>query len=70
MFDYEKFVLLWEKATSVQEVADAMGITRDNAATRASNLRRRGVALKHMAQMQPKINVERLNELIVNKEKP
>jgi biotin operon repressor len=70
MFDYEKFVLLWEKATSVQEVADAMGITRDNAATRASNLRRRGVALKHMVQMQPKINVERLNDLIVNKEKP
>ncbi len=43
-----RFVVTWEKASCVQDVADALGTSTNAVRTRASYLRRRGVKLKLM----------------------
>jgi len=44
--ELEQFVRLWQTSASVNDVADAMGISKLGASVKASHLRRRGVPLK------------------------
>ncbi len=42
----EEFVVVWQSAASLDDVARATGLSRSAACARASRLRRHGVALK------------------------
>lgn len=64
MVDIKEFVLVWEKSSSVGEVAKHFGIARDTASVKASNLRKKGVKLKVMSSAFQPIDVQGLNELI------
>jgi mannose/cellobiose epimerase-like protein (N-acyl-D-glucosamine 2-epimerase family) len=44
--NHEKFVVEWQKANSVKQVAEAMGMSYAKAANTAWRLREKGVALK------------------------
>lgn len=61
--DYEKFINIWHTSTSVGQVAEAIGITRQSAASRATNLRKRGVPLKNMRGIGKDINYKTLSDL-------
>lgn len=43
--DARRFVLIWNSAGSLAEVADKAGITQESASTRAHRYRKRGVPL-------------------------
>ena len=46
--DAETFIRAWQNADTVQEAADALGITKPSAGQRASSYRTQGVPLKKM----------------------
>ena len=45
---YRSFIKKWQAANSIQEVADAHGLTINQAYIRSAFLRRKGVPLKYM----------------------
>lgn len=66
--DYDKFVRVWSSASSVSEVAEAMGIKRNSASAIAARLRGAGVTLRKFPRRgaQP-IDVKRLNKIASGK---
>jgi len=61
----EEFVRVWQKASSVQEVATHFGCSRGAVAQRATNYRKQGVKLKKMGR-NGKLVVDALNAIIAN----
>ena len=59
-----EFVLIWQQASSVEEVANKLGILKGSASQRASNLRKKKVKLKRMPRSVSQYTVEELNSLI------
>lgn len=69
MVNYDEFVKVWRDASSVSDVASAMGIKRNSASAIAARLRAAGVTnLRSFPRRgaQP-IDVKRLNKLAVGK---
>lgn len=60
----EKFVTVWQNAATVDEAAETLGLARAITASRAYNLRKRGVNLKKMGGRGQAIDVDSLNKLI------
>lgn len=62
----DEFVLIWNGASSRQDVADKCNVSGATAGMRAAKLRKAGVNLKHFQRGRPKktIDVEHLNEII------
>lgn len=49
-YDHERFADVWNAASSVQEVADIIGISYDACCSRSQHLRREGVYLKRFTK--------------------
>ena len=61
--DARTFVEVWQRADTVQAVAEVLGVKPSSASQRATNLRREGVKLKKMPKNKRAYNVDELNEL-------
>ncbi len=63
----EEFVRAWQTSANVSEVADKLGIPKENCMVRASTYRYLGIKLKHMPRGNVKsIDVAKLNEIIAD----
>jgi len=60
MMDDAKFCKTWNKADSVDKVAEVMEITKKAASTRAWELRKKSVPLKKFRENNPPLDIERL----------
>lgn len=60
---YAKFVKVWQGANSVQEVVEAMGVTKAKVSAWSLRLRKEGVKLKRFRSGPFKIDVGALNEI-------
>jgi len=64
-FDYEQFVIAWQGADSVQEVADLCGISKASAGGRARLLRKKhDVPLKKMGRGRGNIDAAALRAIV------
>lgn len=64
MISASEFIKAWQKAKSVQEVADTLGKDRVFCSTRASQLRRDGIKLKTFPRGKARRNsVKELNKI-------
>lgn len=59
----EAFVRAWQTAASTKEVAEKTGLSLGSCAVRASKLRKRGVPLKQLQQLRPRVDYEALKKL-------
>jgi len=61
----EQFVKAWQSSGSLKEVADKLGISRNNVSNRAAYYRKKGVRLKTISRSSSgaKIDVEALNKI-------
>ena len=63
MIDWEKFVKIWQAASTVGEVADQLAIEPMYASSRASYLRKKGVPLKTFRTVNHGLDVKNLKKL-------
>ena len=60
----EDFVRAWQSSSSMQEIAEKIGIKYNAVATRGAAYRKRGIQLKILDSASQTINVDELNNLI------
>ena len=60
---YEEFVVVWQNAFNVSEVAAHFGISKQTTLNTACNLRKKGVPLKKQWGSKQRIDYDRLTEL-------
>lgn len=59
----EDFVIAWQGAVTIDEVADKLGMTRMSVRQRAYSYRRKGVPLKSMRSSARKVDWDALRDL-------
>jgi DNA-binding Lrp family transcriptional regulator len=58
----EEFIRLWQESRHVNEIAEALNVTRQAAGMRAKKMRDNGVPLKRHARAEPRPNGRRIPE--------
>lgn len=65
VFDPDLFVIAWESADSLDELAGTLDVTKNKASSFAARLRKKGVDLKYFANSKKRIDADALNRRIM-----